>query len=80
MRDHDDILEQIEATALHQVLILDGVTQLLRRRLEEEMPIELFSHLTCTLTELGGQLLHWSHALREWADDDPDGVLDPEEE
>ena len=80
MLDPDDVRDQVQATTLHQVLLLDGALQTLRRRLEEDMPIAQFGHLTCTIAELEGQLLQWTHALLQWVQGDPDGVFDPEDE
>ena len=80
MLDPEDIRDQVQATTLHQVMILDGVLQTLRRRLEEEIPMEQFGHLICTLAELEGQLLQWTRALMQWVQGDPDGVLDPDDE
>ena len=80
MLDPEDVCDQVQATTLHQVLVLDGVLQRLRGRLEEEMPLADFGHLVCTLAELEGQLLQWTRALMQWVQGDHDGVLDPEDE
>ena len=80
MLDADEIRDEIQITTLHQVRVLDGVLQTVRRRLEEEMPLDQFGHLVCTLTELEGQLLQWTHALMHWVEGDPDAVPDPEDD
>ena len=80
MLDPDDVRDQVQLTTLHQVVVVDGALQTLRRRLEDEMPIEQFGHLVCTFAELEGQLLQWTHALLQWVQGDPDSVLDPEDE
>ena len=80
MLDPDDVHDQVQATTLHQVLVLDGVLQTLRRRLEEDMPLQQFGHLVCTLAELEGQLLQWTRALLQWVQGDPDGVLDSDDD
>ncbi len=33
-----------------------------------------------TLAEVEGQLLQWTRALMQWAQGDPDGVLDPDDD
>ena len=80
MLDPDEIRDEIQITTLHQVRVLDGILQTLRRRLEEEMPLDQFGHLVCTLAELQGQLLQWSHALMHWVEGGHDGVLDSDDE
>ena len=80
MLDPEEVREQVQLTTLHQVLVLDGVLQTLRRRLEEEMPMDQFGHLICTLAEVEGQLLQWTRALMQWVQGDPDGVLDPDDD
>ena len=66
MLDPGDVRDQVQVTTLHQVLVLDGVLQTLRRRLEEDMPMQEFGHLICTVAELEGQLLQWTRALMQW--------------
>lgn len=61
--DHTDAQEQAHLTAEHQVLVLDGATQLLRRRLEEPMALELFANLVHAMSDLEEQLLHWAHMV-----------------
>ena len=82
MLDPDEARDQAQLTTLHQVLLLDGVLQTLRRRLEEDMPLQAFEHLLCSVAELEGQLLQWTRALLQWmeGDPDPDGVLDPDDD
>ena len=80
MLDPEEVSEQVQVVTLHQVLVLDGLLQTIRRRLEEDIPMQEFGHLVCTLTELEGQLLQWTHALLQWVQGDPDGVLDPEDD
>ena len=80
MLDPEEVCDQVQLTTMHQVLVLDGVLQTLRRRLEEEMPLGDFGHLVCTLAELEGQLLQWTRALMQWVQSDLGGVLDPEDE
>ena len=82
MLEPDDTRDQVQITTLHQVLLLDGVLQTLRRRLEEDMPLQAFEHLLCSLAELEGQLLQWTRALLRWmeGDHDPDDVLDPDDD
>lgn len=70
MLDLEEVSAQVQLTTMHQVLVLDGVLQTVRRRLEEEMPLEQFLHLTCTFTELESQLLQWTHALLPWVEGD----------
>ena len=80
MLDPEEVRDEVQMTTLHQVRVLDGVLQTLRRRLEEDMPLNDFGHLVCTLAELEGQLLQWTHALLQWVQGDPDGVLDPDDD
>ena len=80
MLDPDEVREQVQIVTLHQVLVLDGLLQTMRCRLEDDMPINDFGHLVCTLTELEGQLLQWTRALLQWVQGDPDGVLDPDDD
>ena len=80
MLDPEEVCDQAQLTTMHQVIVLDGVLQRLRQRLEEEMPLGDFGYLVCTLAELEGQLLQWTRALMQWVQSDLGGVLDPEDE
>ena len=70
MLDIEEVSAQVQLTTLHQILVLDGMLQTVRLRLEEDMPLEQFLHLTCTFTELESQLLQWTHALAQWVEGD----------
>lgn len=71
--DPEEMHDTAAQTTLHQVRVLDGALQRLRQRAEEDMPIEIYSHLLCTMERLEVQLLQYLHALLHWAEHEHEG-------
>ena len=61
--DIQEICEQVDMVALHQLVTLDLSTQALRPRLTNDVSIEEALALTHTIAALNGQMLQWVRVL-----------------
>ena len=61
--DIQEICEQVDIVALHQLVTLDLSAQSLRPRLTDEAPIEEALAITHTLAALNAQMLQWVRVL-----------------
>ena len=63
MADLQDICEQIDQVALHQLIALDLSTQALRPRLTADVPVEEALAISHTIAMLNAQMLRWVGVL-----------------
>ena len=61
--DIQEICEQVDMVALHQLVTLDLSTQALRPRLTDEMPVEEAVAITHAIAALNAQMLRWVAVL-----------------
>ena len=61
--DSQEICEQVNMIAGHQLVLLDGLAQSLRPRLTDELPLDETLALTHTVMALNGQMLRWARVL-----------------
>lgn len=63
MADLQDICEQIDQVALHQLIALDLSTQALRPRLTDDVPVAEALAISHTIAALNAQMLRWVGVL-----------------
>ena len=71
--DIQEICEQVDMVALHQLILLDLSTQALRPRLTDEVPVEEALAISHTIAALNAQMLRWVGVLLHGTEPTDDG-------
>ena len=61
--DYQEVCEQVDTVAGHQLILLDGLAQALRPRLTDESSLDETLALTHTVMSLNRQMLRWVRVL-----------------
>ena len=61
--DYQEICEQMDSVATHQLVLLDGLAQSLRPRITDDLALDETMTLTHTVMALNNQMLRWAQVL-----------------
>mgnify|MGYP001596692931 CR=1 FL=1 len=61
--DYQEICEQVDSVATHQLVLLDGLAQALRPRVTDDVPLDEALTLAHTVMALNGQMLRWARVV-----------------